>query len=675
MINNTKLFLTTTLLLVGLGCSSNGGDRKLIEQANDINRQNVDKVFIVDCLLPGQVRRIGSSVNYISARRPIRTSAINCEIRGGEYVAFDRADYATALKIWMPQAQQGDAEAQTNVGEIYEKGLGITPDYEMAAIWYKKAAEQGFSRAQINLGYLYEKGLGVPQDLAAAMNWYRKASGLPEEIEYISSVELAAKNETITSLETQVADLQKEADALKQQLEKAQHRIKETREMRRATELEIAQLNEKIKAMESRAEVTLESTSRQDKPFPEALEELHKQLQARQNQLQQQGLLIASLKAESQQYRQKIVSIQAEQQVAMASPTIEIIEPPLSLTRGIPGILLRSPVAQKEIFGKVEAPAGIQKVLFNNQRVGLSASNTFRIPVVIKDTSTMVELVAIDKHNREARLNFSIIRPSTQVDTKFTGKETVLKAGDADIGKFYALIIGNNNYSNLPQLKSAVNDAQAVDKVLREKYGFKTRLLTNATRYDILKALDETRRTLDKDDNFLIYYAGHGDLDQSSDRGYWLPIDAELDSTANWISNIAVTDMLNTMPAKHVMVIADSCYSGTMTRTAVPRMESDIAPNVQKKWLKLMAQSRSRTALTSGGVQPVLDNGTNSDHSVFAEVLLETLNKNDGLLQGYSLYRRITQGVSARTGRFQTPEYAPIKHSGHETGQFFFVAG
>src|SRR5690606_31269667 len=121
--------------------------------------KNPDDLMIIDCLLPGQVKKLGSFTTYLTARRPIKTTATDCEIRGGEYVSFDRADYATALKIWLPQAQAGDAEAQTYVGEIYEKGLGLKPDYEAAALWYTKAAEQNFSRAQINLGNLYEKGL------------------------------------------------------------------------------------------------------------------------------------------------------------------------------------------------------------------------------------------------------------------------------------------------------------------------------------------------------------------------------------------------------------------------------------------------------------------------------------------------------------------------------------
>ena len=83
-----------------------------------------DDLLIVDCLLPGQIRKLGSQMTYLSARRPIRTSAQDCGIRGGEYTAYDRATYASALNVWLAMAQEGDPDAQNKVGEIYGEGNG-----------------------------------------------------------------------------------------------------------------------------------------------------------------------------------------------------------------------------------------------------------------------------------------------------------------------------------------------------------------------------------------------------------------------------------------------------------------------------------------------------------------------------------------------------------------------
>src|SRR5262245_40291183 len=133
--------------------------------------------MVVDCLLPGQVRRLGTRSTYLSARRPVRAAARDCRIRGGEYVEYDRADLRSALGAWLPQAEAGDAEAQGIVGEIYERGLGVAPDYLAAAKWYRLAADAGNTRAQINLGHLYEAGLGVAADPRAAVDWYARAAG------------------------------------------------------------------------------------------------------------------------------------------------------------------------------------------------------------------------------------------------------------------------------------------------------------------------------------------------------------------------------------------------------------------------------------------------------------------------------------------------------------------
>jgi hypothetical protein len=77
----------------------------------------------VDCLLPGQVRKIGRSMTYLTQRRPARVAAIECEIRGGEYVSYDRANWATSLGVWLEPAKEGDEKSQHYVGHIFEKGI------------------------------------------------------------------------------------------------------------------------------------------------------------------------------------------------------------------------------------------------------------------------------------------------------------------------------------------------------------------------------------------------------------------------------------------------------------------------------------------------------------------------------------------------------------------------
>jgi TPR repeat protein len=90
--------------------------------------------------------------------------------------AAQSGDFATALKEWKPLAGQGDADAQTNLGLMYQNGWGVPQDDKEAVYWYKLAAEQGDAKAQYNLGVMYDVGEGVPQDDKEAVRWYTLAA-------------------------------------------------------------------------------------------------------------------------------------------------------------------------------------------------------------------------------------------------------------------------------------------------------------------------------------------------------------------------------------------------------------------------------------------------------------------------------------------------------------------
>ncbi|MEE8606805.1 MAG: tetratricopeptide repeat protein [Nitrospiraceae bacterium] len=90
--------------------------------------------------------------------------------------AYQRGDYATALREWRPLAEQGVAEAQSRLGFMYTFGEGVSQDHAEAVKWYRKAAEQGYAKAQFNLGIMYDNGLGVPQDYAQAHMWFNFAA-------------------------------------------------------------------------------------------------------------------------------------------------------------------------------------------------------------------------------------------------------------------------------------------------------------------------------------------------------------------------------------------------------------------------------------------------------------------------------------------------------------------
>jgi len=438
---------------------------------------NPSDLLTVDCLLPPQVRQLGSHISYLSPRIAIRTSGAQCALRGGEYVAHDRADFRTALAVWLPLAQEGDPEAQTYVGEIHEKGMGTPASHELAAYWYQRAVEQNYSRAQINLGYLYESGLGVERDLTRALNLYRQAAGFTAaELEFVSP-KIAAQRKADS----------KKTEALQQTA------ILTSRALESATE-EIDSLNEQISNLQAR----------------------------------------------------------------------------LTQTPADPEPLYRS--------------------------------------------------------------------------------------------------VGN--------LQTAGNDAIAVEQIFREKYGFNTFLLLNANQRTLLSALERMRLTLGPQDNLVVYYAGHGELDEISGKGYWLPTDAELHSKDKWIGNDTITAIIDSMTAKHVLVIADSCYSGTLTQASVAKALVKADADIKVKWTTAMSQARVRTVLSSGGVRPVIDSTPGSKHSIFAARFLDVLKHNTTVLEGYELFYQVQKHVAdaaSALDTYQIPRYAPMQHAGHQAGEFFFV--
>ena len=101
----------------------------------------------------------------------------------------DRGHYATALRAWLPMAESGNAEAQNNVGYMYEEGLGVPQNYLLAMNWYRQAADAGLSEAQHNMGMLYHHGYGVAENLGEAFRWFKMAADqdLPES-EYMLSL-------------------------------------------------------------------------------------------------------------------------------------------------------------------------------------------------------------------------------------------------------------------------------------------------------------------------------------------------------------------------------------------------------------------------------------------------------------------------------------------------------
>lgn len=471
-----------------------------------------DDWLLVDCRLPPRQRRIGNRT-YPVASRPIRTTAVDCRIRGGEYTVYDRANYQTSLKVWLDEAAKGNHDAEYYVGKIYEGGLGTDPDYKAAATWYERAANAGHSASQFSLGRLYEKGLGVTADTTRAFNLYRKASGLSGDYVIVESGRYEALEQAAYDLalrEQEIEELQRQLDEAKKQ---------------------------------------------------------QKQDQKRQRELQQQ---LDDRKRQAETKRSDLARIRTTMKSAPAET-----KPPASPPR-------------------------------------------------------------------------------------------------PNLGRFYALVIGNAQYANWPAVPTAERDARAMQSVLHDAYGFEVTLLLNATRSKILSTLFAFSQTLGENDNLIVFYAGHGRRDLRNRRGWWLPADADRDDSArtNWLPNQEISDRLALVAARHILVLADASYVGDITRGTPQPAPPNMSAAQWAKYIDTVRKRRARLALSSGADEPLPGTGGSSR---FTSTLIDVLRRQKGVVPASRIHRDVVDVLTAcDTVTSAVPTFAPLQSAFHDGVDFLF---
>ncbi|MFH0756338.1 MAG: caspase family protein [Bacteroidota bacterium] len=240
-----------------------------------------------------------------------------------------------------------------------------------------------------------------------------------------------------------------------------------------------------------------------------------------------------------------------------------------------------------------------------------------------------------------------------------------------DIGDYYALIIGIDEFrGEWPPLRNAVNDARSVQQLLEQKYQFqhiKTLYNKEATRQNILNEFEWFMNNVREKDNLLIYYSGHGYYNDQIEKGFWVPVDAETKQMHQYISNEEIRAFMSGIRTRHTLLISDACFSGDIFRGKTLSIPYE---NSTKYYHKVYSLT-SRKAMTSGGVEPVLDGGRNG-HSVFGYYLLKALEGNENkYLDAGELFNQIK--IPIINNSEQTPIYNPVHDTGDEGGQFIFI--
>lgn len=324
-------------------------------------------------------------------------------------------------------------------------------------------------------------------------------------------------------------------------------------------------------------------------------------------------------------------------------------------------------VSEPNLFVKGTATdeSGIFEVMVNGKNAELKANNVFEANVSLKKGRNDIVIRSMDIHENSVERKFTVFykdSPNQKVASDTEELDLVFDAPRAP--KYYALIVGVNEYPDpgISPLSNPVKDAAMLAKVLVDKYTFDVNdivFLKNPTRGQFIDELDRITRRVTKNDNLIIFYAGHGYFDTETEFGYWLPSDASASSTGNWLANSQLKDYIAAIKSKHTLLIADACFGGSIFKTR--KAFADATEELNKVY-----DRKSRKAMTSGSLTEV------PDESAFLKFLVQRLEDNTlDYLSAEELFSSFKTAVMNSSP--VVPQYGDIKGTGDEGGDFIFV--
>lgn len=372
-------------------------------------------------------------------------------------------------------------------------------------------------------------------------------------------------------------------------------------------------------------------------------------------------LLCAILLVPGTAYAQKEIRARSEAGSLVVQPP----PPPVAVDTEGPQIVILEPAVRGlkvvhsgeriTVRGQAIDSSGIASVSVNGTAAMIAPDGAFSTEIRLPVGTTTLLVRAVDRRSNEATHTFEVERTSPVVAK----------------GRYRALIVGIDSYQGAWQpLRNAARDARAVAEVLATQYGFTdidTLYNEAATRTSIITALERLVERAEPEDHVLIYYSGHGQLDERFNRGYWVPANARSGFTGDFISNSDVVTYVSGIEAKHTLLVADACFAGDLFRSGTMLTQFEASERFYREAMR----TPSRKAMTSGNVEPVMDGGRDG-HSVFAYYFLKALRENTApFLADVQVFDALRIPVTNNSE--QTPQFNPIKNAGDEGGNFVFT--
>ncbi|MBS1544975.1 MAG: caspase family protein, partial [Bacteroidetes bacterium] len=338
-------------------------------------------------------------------------------------------------------------------------------------------------------------------------------------------------------------------------------------------------------------------------------------------------------------------------------PSIAILSPKLLSTRDASTGFRKSTVHQPTVRLLLEVTDlnGVKEVVVNDTKLTADPNTVDRYPMEFS-----VPL------NSEKTINMKVTDNSGNVGEEKLIIEHKRFSGSIDADKYHAILIAEQDYSDpsIQDLDQPMKDMHRLRDVLLSRYSFKPEnvmVLENPDRNTLYAKFDELQSKLDKLDNLLIFYAGHGYWDEQLEQGYWLPSDAAPNKRSSWLSNGSLRDYVGGIGSRHTLLITDACFSGGIFKTRAVFENASTA-------IETLHLRKSRKAMTSGTLEKV------PDKSVFVESLLRKLEENqEPYITAEELFSGIRREVIERSPNNQVPQYGEVGQTGDEGGEFIFI--
>jgi len=320
-----------------------------------------------------------------------------------------------------------------------------------------------------------------------------------------------------------------------------------------------------------------------------------------------------------------------------------------------PDAHIEAPESFINVRGYVVAFQGVQTVYINGVAASLdypgAVKTNFdaRVPVFSGHNDLLIN--ATDGSGRRSKDSISV-----QIKEALEGEAL------AGRGKNWILAIGIDNYDFWRPLNNAVRDVKQTTDLLTTRYDFSTdRLIALYNKDANLEAIQAAMQRINQqagpDDQVLILFSGHGDYNPTQNAGYWVPVDGRPNNRESYFSIESFQRHIQAWSARHVMVIADACFSGSIL-------------SENRGFVNQVGRYKSRRALVSGRLEPVSD-GAAGYHSPFAEAVISYLQQNTRSAFASSQLEQFVK-ITVANMHQQTPLNGVIMNTGDRGGEFIF---